>query len=176
MKFAMPKVAANPERSPDLPELNDLAEQVGEFIAYWGFKKVHGRLWTHLFLSEHPMDAAQFIERLGISKALVSMTLSDLLKHQVILPAGKSARGTDLFVANPDTSGVIMNVLRTREKRMLSRIEAAFRLFKGLPSRDKKALSLSESRQEELGTLIQGAQEAIEGFITLTSIDLKNWK
>jgi DNA-binding transcriptional regulator GbsR (MarR family) len=173
----MPKSpAADPKNLPDLPELNDLAEQVGEFIAYWGFKKVHGRLWTHLFLSEHPLDAAEFIERLGISKALVSMTLSDLLQDQVILPAGKSPRGTDLFVANPDTSGVITNVLRTREKRMLSRIEAAFRLFKGLPAKDKKVWALSDSRQEELGTLIQGAQDAIEGFISLTSIDLKNWK
>lgn len=158
------------------PELQDLAEQVGEFIEYWGFKRVHGRLWTHLYLSEHPMDAAEFIQRLGISKALVSMTLSDLLEYEVIQPAGKSERGTELFTANPDTTQVILNVLRHREKRMLSRIEGAYRLFKSLPARDKKALDISSERQESLGILIDSAQSAINGIVNLTGVELQAWR
>ncbi len=158
------------------PELQDLAEQVGEFIEYWGFKRVHGRLWTHLYLSDHPMDAAEFIQRLGISKALVSMTLSDLLEYEVIQPAGKSERGTELFTANPDTTQVILNVLRHREKRMLSRIEAAYRLFKNLPARDKKSLDISNDRQESLGILIESAQSAIDGIVSLTGVELQAWR
>lgn len=163
-------------KSQSQPELQDLAEQVGEFIEYWGFKRVHGRLWTHLYLSNHPMDAAEFIQRLGISKALVSMTLSDLLEYEVIRPAGKSPRGTDLFIANPDTTQVILNVLRHREKRMLSRIEAAYRLFKNLPARDKKALDISSDRQESLCALIEGAQRAIDGILNLTGVELSAWR
>jgi DNA-binding transcriptional regulator GbsR (MarR family) len=158
------------------PELQDLSEQIAEFIEYWGFKRVHGRLWTHLFLSDHPMDAAEFIQRLGISKALVSMTISDLLEYEVILPAGKSERGTELFIANPDTTSVILNVLRRREKRMLSRIDAAYRLFKTIPARDKKSLSLITERVEALGTLIQSGQDSIEGIITLSGLELATWR
>ena len=161
---------------PKHPELQDLAEQVGEFIEYWGFKRVHGRLWTHLYLSAHPMDAAAFMERLGISKALVSMTLSDLLEYEVILRAGKSPRGTELFVANPDTTTVILNVLRSREKRMLGRIEAAFRSLKSLPARDLASMELDEGRTRSMGDLIQGAEDAIEGIIALTGVNLSNWR
>jgi DNA-binding transcriptional regulator GbsR (MarR family) len=161
---------------PKHPELQDLAEQVGEFIEYWGFKRVHGRLWTHLYLSAHPMDAAEFMQRLGISKALVSMTLSDLLEYEVILRADKSSRGTELFVANPDTTAVILNVLRGREKRMLGRIQAAYRSLKNLPSRDLKTLDIDEARAQSMGELIQGAEDAVEGIIALTGVDLASWR
>jgi len=158
------------------PELQDLADQVGEFIEYWGFKRVHGKVWLHFFLSESPLDAAEIIGRLGISKALVSMTLNELLEYEVILPAGKSTRGTELFVANTETVAVILNVLRKREKRMLSRVEAAHRLLKQLPARERKSLELSEDRQEHLTQLIQNAQAAIEGILGLTQVDLKLWR
>ncbi|MGA3762246.1 ArsR family transcriptional regulator, partial [Bacillus velezensis] len=84
------------------PELEDFAEQIGQFIEYWGFKRVHGRLWVHLMLSEAPLDASQLIRRLRVSKALVSMSLGDLLEYDVIEEAGKSARGTQLYRARED--------------------------------------------------------------------------
>jgi DNA-binding transcriptional regulator GbsR (MarR family) len=149
--------------------LDELAHQVGEFIAYWGFKRVHGRLWTHLYLSAHPMDAAQFIQRLGISKALVSMTLADLLKHGVIRPAGKSPRGTDLFEANPDTTQVILNVLRSREKPMLEKIQSAYQGLSQVPE-------LSPDRQKSLGILIQSAQDALESILKLSTVELQAWR
>jgi len=156
--------------------LNTLAEQVGEFIEYWGFKRVHGRLWTHLFLSPEPLDAAQFIERLGISKALVSMTLSDLLEFQVILPAGKSERGTELYLANPETTQVILNVLRNREQKMLERIDQAFSNFKHAASRPGSDLSVSSQNLQSMEELIESGKHAMQGLINLTSLDLKEWR
>lgn len=105
------------------PEMEDVASQIGEFIEYWGFKNVHGRIWTHLFLAETPLDASDIVERLCISKALVSMSISDLLEYEVIQFAGKSERSTVLYKANPNVTSVIVNVLRKRERRMLSRID-----------------------------------------------------
>src|SRR4051812_25087650 len=113
-----------------LPELEDLAEQIGEFIEYWGYKKVHGRIWTHLILSETPLDATALIRRLGISKALASMSLADLISPGVIYEAGRGKRGTILYAPNLNLTQVILNVLRQRERRMLARIAASFALLK----------------------------------------------
>ena len=88
-------------------ELDALAEQVGEFIQYWGFKKVHGRIWTHLWLSDHPLDAGDLGKRLQISKALVSMSIADLLEYDVIQEVGRGEQGTTLYRSNPDQTQVI---------------------------------------------------------------------
>lgn len=165
-------VSAKTPRTAPLPELDDLAEQIGDFIQYWGFKRVHGKIWTHLILSERPLDAADLIERLKISKALVSMSLKDLLSYNVILVAGKSQAGTVLYTANPDVSGVILNVLRQRERRMMARLSAAVQLLKNLPAKEHKRHALDREKLNELGKLIQNASRALDTFLTGFRLDL----
>ncbi|MFQ5770977.1 MAG: hypothetical protein ACE5HX_10610, partial [bacterium] len=55
-----------------------LAESVGEFIKYWGFKEIHGRIWVHIYLSQAPITAKDLTEKLGVTKGLISMMLSEL--------------------------------------------------------------------------------------------------
>lgn len=158
------------------PELEDLADQVGEFIAYWGFKRVHGRIWTHLYLSAQPMDAADLIERLGISKALVSISIKDLLDHEVICEAGRSDRGTILYKANEQVTDVITNVLRRREKRMMSRIQAAQKLVKELPAAEKRAAGLNEAKIADLTKMIDFASDSLDQVLALQTVDLSHMK
>lgn len=155
-----------------LPELDDFAEQIGQFIEYWGFKRVHGRLWTHLMMSEEPLDASQLIRRLRVSKALVSMSLSDLLEHEVVEEAGKSARGTQLYRARQDVLDVILNVLRGRERRMLARIWASYTLLKSLPAEEFRAHGIDREQVKLVGGLIEGATKALESFLTGFRFDL----
>jgi DNA-binding transcriptional regulator GbsR (MarR family) len=142
-------------------ELNTLAGLVGEFIEYWGFKRIHGRMWTHLFVCGRAMDAGELIRRLGISKALVSMTLKELLAHEVVLPAGRSVRGTDLFCANPDTTGAILNVLRRREQLLLGKITNAYDALESA-SNNQPDLECSGERLQELGSLITSARSMLD--------------
>jgi DNA-binding transcriptional regulator GbsR (MarR family) len=142
-------------------ELNTLAGLVGDFIEYWGFKRIHGRMWTHLFVSGRPMDAGELIRRLDISKALASMTLKDLLAYEVVLPAGRSARGTDLFCANSDTMGVILNVLRKREQVLLGKITTAYDELESA-SKNQRGLESSRERLQELGSLIASARSMLD--------------
>lgn len=159
-----------------LPEMQDLSEQIGEFIHYWGFKRVHGRIWTQLFLSEQPMDASDLVREMRISKALVSISLRELMEFDVVIDAGKSARGTNLYRTNPDILSVILNVLRQREKRMLSRIQAAQESLDRVRPEDKAAAGLSEKRMEQLNTLVQNASFGLENLIALRSIDFGEWR
>lgn len=147
------------------PEIEELVNQIGNFIQYWGFKNVQGRIWAHLFLTQESLDAADLMKRLSISKALVSISIKEMLEYEVIRPVGKSERGTTLYEANSDTHSVILNVLRGRERMMLSRISSAHRLCESLPDREKSKLKISEERMKRLGEMVRLAEVTLDGFL-----------
>ncbi len=152
------------------PELEDLAEQVGEFIRYWGFKKVHGKIWVHLFLSKDPLDAADLMARLKISKALASMSLQELVDYGVILNQGKGAKGTVVYRANPNVMEAILNVLRSRERKMLARIQASFKSVK--KASDKE---IDGEKVETLGQLLDTTETLLDGFLSFGPVDFSDW-
>jgi len=158
-----------------LPELEELANEIGDFICYWGFKKIHGRIWTHIYLSESPLDAGQLMQRLCVSKALISLSLNDLLKFEVLLEAGKSARGTQTYVSNPNILNVILNVLRRRERRMLSQAESCFRLLMEVKPDMRRISGIEEERLQSMGTMIRHAQSALTSVLDLSMVDLSHW-
>lgn len=158
------------------PELEELAGEVGDFICYWGFKKIHGRLWTHVYLSKTPLDAGQLMQRLKVSKALISLSLNDLLKYDVILENGKSERGTQTYVANPDVLDVILNVLRRRERKMLAQAETSYRMLTSLNVEKLQRADLHRERIDSLGRMIDQAQNALNSLLELATLDLKEWE
>lgn len=164
-------------RPPALPKplprpLLELAENVGAFIEFWGFKNVHGRLWTFLLLADRSLDAAQLIQRLQVSKALVSMTLADLLEHRVIEEAGKSERGTQLYRPNPDLLDVIANVLKHRERRMIARILGSVRALKSLRLDELETAGVDVERLRTFGRLAESASKAMDSFLSGLRFDL----
>ena len=154
------------------PELEDLATEVGDFICYWGFKKIHGRIWTHIYLTGEPLDAGQLMQRLRVSKALISLSLNDLLRYDVILDAGKSARGTQLYAANSDVLDVILNVLRRRERKMLAKADTGHRMLSSIGADQMNRARLDPERIAALGRIIHQAQNALVSLLELTAIDL----
>lgn len=158
------------------PELEELANEVGDFICYWGFKKIHGRLWTHIYLAKNPLDAGQLMQRLKCSKALISLSLNDLLKYDVIIENGKSPRGTQTYVANPDVLDVILNVLRRRERKMLTKAETSHKMLSSLSQENMGRANLLQDRVESMGRMIGQAQNALASLLELATLDLKTWE
>lgn len=152
------------------PELSDVAEQVGAFMEYWGFKSIHGRIWTHIFLSQEPLDAGALIKRLDVSKALMSMSLAELLDHDVIQIAGKGS--TTTYSANPDITHTIMAVLRKRERRMLNRVSSA---AKTLPLGAVGEVRLNPERVQSLQSMIETAEMTLECLLSLKNFDFSQW-
>jgi DNA-binding transcriptional regulator GbsR (MarR family) len=152
--------------------LHFLSEQIGDFIQYWGFKKIHGIIWTHLYLSSTPLSAQELIQKLGVSKALISLSIKDLLHYQLILQTTESIdKKNKFYIANPDVFTVIRNVLETRETQMLERIQEGFTRFQeNLPAQSNE-LPLDSTRVESLGRMITGANEALKSLLTLAAID-----
>ncbi|MGZ3723492.1 MAG: hypothetical protein ACXVA9_11205 [Bdellovibrionales bacterium] len=158
------------------PELEELANEVGDFICYWGFKRIHGRLWTHIYLAKSPLDAGNLMQRLKVSKALISLSLNDLLKYDVILENGKSARGTQTYVANPDVLDVILNVLRRRERKMLAKAETSHKMLSALSPENLVRANCHDARVESLGRMIVQAQGALSSLLELATLDLAHWE
>lgn len=151
------------------PELDDLAEQVGAFIQYWGFKRIHGKIWTHLFLSETPLDATTLVRRLKVSKALVSFSVRDLLEYEVIQEVARGRGRTVYYRTNPDVTAVILNVLRLRERKMLSQVVVSAKQLDGATAEAHSEMKVNPEKIRELGEMAKSAQGFLDGLINLGS-------
>jgi DNA-binding transcriptional regulator GbsR (MarR family) len=149
------------------PEMDNLGELVGEFIQYWGFKSIHGKIWLHLFLSQTPLDAKDLMAKLNISKALVSISLRDLLLYDVILEDKLSSEGTRTYVANSDIKSVVEQVLRGREKVMMGKIKGAFQNLKQVSPQDIYEQDIQPKRLKELEKLISKGDKMLNTVMAL---------
>lgn len=147
------------------PEMEHLAQEIGRFMEYWGFKRVHGEIWCHLFLAKNGLDAADLMARLKISKALVSISLKELQEFHVIEESGKSDRGTKLYYAKPDIVTPILETIRRRERRMMARIQSAHTLLQRLPEAERARLDIDWLRVDYMGQLIEWANRGLENLI-----------
>lgn len=153
------------------PEILQLDEQLGEFMEYWGFKRIHGRVWLHLYLSDAPLDVAELMNRLRVSKTLMSFCIRDLKKYGVIQEVGVAKHGTVLYSANSDLISVIQNVLRQRERPMLARIRASQQLAESLSKTEQKTHGIAPHRLKELGKLVSGAEQMLLTLVRLPAED-----
>lgn len=160
------KKARSSRSSVDLPhELFELENTVGSFMDYWGFKRIHGRIWTHLFTSATPLDSEELMKRLKVSKGLMSLAIRDLLKFNVIQDDHVGRHGTVFYKPNTDLFEVITSVLRNRETKML---ELALRQAKSLDrigATEQKKFNLDSSRIQSIVDLTESAQGLLKSFL-----------
>lgn len=123
-------------------ELDELCIEVGKFIEYWGFKEIEGRLWCHLLLANKPLCPQDLMDRTGVSKGLVSISIARLLEYEVIRHEYTKGRRTQYFQINENITDVIQNVLRSRERKMISGIQKAVDLLGGLPKEQLQDINL----------------------------------
>ena len=156
-------------------EQEQLARYIGDFIHYWGFKRIHGQIWTHIYLSQQPLCALDLIKRLKVSKAAISLSLRDLLHYEVILEHDKDSRGFETFIANPNILEVITNILRMREKKMLAEIQMAYSLLNELEPEQKSKYRIDPKRLELMGKMTTIAQKSLNSMIGMGEISMKAW-
>ncbi|MEE2829846.1 MAG: MarR family transcriptional regulator, partial [Myxococcota bacterium] len=62
----------------DIPTDAQVATALGRLMAFWGFRRNLGRIWSLLFLSPEPLTAQDLCDRLKLSTGSVSMALNEL--------------------------------------------------------------------------------------------------
>ncbi len=156
--------------------LSKLSSNVGDFIEFWGFKSIHGKIWVYLFLNEAPMSSRDLKEKLGISKALLSISLSELKKYKVVLEAGHGKYGAEMVMANPNVMEAILTVMRSREKTMIDSVISEINHLLEHNPEFLKEHNVSAKRLKALKKLTSYANKAVSGFLKLDSIVLQKWK
>lgn len=169
----MPQATQNKKvkKKSEMPsEYLQTLQNVGAFMEYWGFKAVHGKIWACIFLAREPVDANFIISQLRLSKASISLGIKDLLFYEVIQEVQKTGPSTQKYVSNSDLTGVICNVLRQREKKMLQMI---VRTSKELSDKSLDELPLHPQKVEQLHKMAQQAQFVLEQVLLFQNISLK---
>lgn len=149
-------------------EVIALASAVGDFIQYWGFKKIHGQIWLLLYLCPRPISAMEIAKVLNVSKALVSFAVKDLLEYNVIEFAERGQKRTQYLKANPDIENVIVNVLKIRETKIIGNV---LDLIERVPQIN----CVDAKRLESLKDMSQTASEFLQ-FLILSNLDTDNVK
>lgn len=129
--------------------LRKLSLSIGQFIRYWGFRRIHGAIWTQLYLSNTPLSCTELATRLALSKSLISPALEELCQYKLIYEAPAPNEKTKIYAANSDVSEVIQHILKTREAKILQQITEDFSKFTDSSHKNgaidqKKVTKLSE--------------------------------
>lgn len=157
----------------EFSELDEVSERVGDFIQYWGFKRIHGKIWTHLFLSDVPLDATTLVKRLGVSKALVSFSIHDLLAYNVIREVARGRGRTVLYDANPDVTTVILGVLRLRERKMLTQVAGSLAKLEGTSADRRLSMKIGAEKMRKMNSMVSSAEHLMD-FILSAGSDQKD--
>jgi DNA-binding transcriptional regulator GbsR (MarR family) len=133
-------------------------EAVGEFIEYWGFKAIHGRIWAILALHAEPMSQVDIADFLGVSRSLVSGAMSELTDHGLVEAVGthRNAPYRAVFDIWPSIAGV----LRSREWMLIEgarvALEGAIEEYELTPAAERRGFSVE--RMQFLLRLTEMAQ------------------
>lgn len=160
---------AEPDDTSRQAELR-VADQVGRLMEFWGFKRVHGRVWTILFLATDPLPSAEIRKRLSISVGAASMALAELRRWGAVREASSSGRAVHY---EPETNiwRLISRVMQDRERRILDESLETFEdaltvLRDGGPypsaKRVERLVWLTKLAQGMLGMLLSRGELAAE--------------
>ncbi|CAN5638474.1 hypothetical protein BH11MYX1_BH11MYX1_50550 [soil metagenome] len=154
------------------PAVLKVADAVGVLIESWGFKRNMGRMWTVLYLEDHPLTAADLGERLGISTGSVSMVLAELLNWGAIKKAWVVGERREHY--EPETSlwKMISRVFRERElnwiKQAVDQFQEAKDEMRGGPDARRQLIA---DRIASLTNLAQVGSNLLESMLEGESID-----
>jgi DNA-binding transcriptional regulator GbsR (MarR family) len=156
-------------------ELDLVVDNIGRFIEYWGFRKIHGKVWGLVYLCSEPISTPDIVSKLGVSKALVSGAINDLLKYKLIEKVGQVKHGGYTYVSTRDLAGVVREVIKNRELILLEEIENDLTVLGKLPKSDKDKLGVSHENIDLLKKLTKEHRKMASRLSKLKLNSLMDW-
>lgn len=119
------QTAAPPQKALDTlsRRVVEVCNASGEFMEYWGFRAIYGRVWTVLALSREPMPQSEIAEILAVSRSNVSMSIAELSKYGLVRATGDHRNAP--YEAVMDVWPTISEVLRSREWMLVESVRTA---------------------------------------------------
>lgn len=120
------------EQLPTLPETSTALEAplLAElptfelFFKTFGFKRVHGRIWGLLVLSEGPLSSKEIASHLELSQGSTSTTLNELEEWGAIASRFDSSRRCHLHSPVGNALSIVATVFRRREQVVFQQFRA----------------------------------------------------
>jgi DNA-binding transcriptional regulator GbsR (MarR family) len=158
--------------SPDLGAVLKVADAVGALIEAWGFKRNMGRMWAVLYLEDHPLNATDLGERLGLSTGAVSMLLTELQEWGAIKKAWVVGERKEHYEAETSIWKMVSRVFRERELPWIKTALDAFEQAQAqMPEANDARAQLIASRVAGLIQLAQVGAHLLEAMLQGEAID-----
>lgn len=154
----------------DTAALKAMADSVGDFIQYWGFRKIHGQIWALVYLSAKPLSATEIISILKMSKALISLGIKELVAYGLIYQTSQIGVRTKTFAAQEDVFAIIKEVLKGREAVYLERAQQEFENLKNRAESMDTAFTVDPQRLSNVGEMSSLAQTILQTIVDRGSI------
>jgi len=142
-----------------------VCDAVGDFIEYWGFKAIHGRIWTLLALRSQPTSQSELAEQLGVSRSLVSTVIAELTEHGLVQPT--STHRNAPYEAVMDVWPTIADVLRNREWLLLEKARNALEAALEEVDLSGSPGPYNAARLRLLLSMTELAQKLVKGLISI---------
>jgi DNA-binding transcriptional regulator GbsR (MarR family) len=163
-------VNTQPIQHDALMQVHDsMLEGLGQLSDYFGFSKVIGQLYGTLILSAEPLSLDDMMERLGISKASVSMnmrTLEHMGMVRQVWVRGKGGR-RKYYEAETDFWQIVTNLLSGREMRD---VERAIHVMDDNTTHLQKSLDDMNSAEKELAELYMQRMADMQGLFRFAQL------
>ena len=99
------------------PVCHAFIQHFGEMGSRWGINRTVGQMYALLFISEHPLNADQISENLGLSRSNVSMGLKELNSWNLLRQVPVQGDRKDYFTTPDDIWEIARSLIDERRKR-----------------------------------------------------------
>lgn len=156
----MVRKAASDERA--LERASDLSiETMGRMAEFWGFTRTQGRVFCTLFLSPASLTQAELGQRLDVSAANVSMSLTGLLRWGAVRKVYEKGSRKVRYEAEPELRKILRSVLGGREQQELEEAVESFAEAVDVVKRERSRRQLSPD-EEFVRERIQHLQSVVQ--------------
>ena len=99
------------------PVIQTFVLHFGEMGGRWGINRTVGQIYALLFLSDHPLNAEEITDLLGVSRSNVSMGIKELEAWRLVRKRHLANDRRDYYEAPDDIWQIVRTLAEERRKR-----------------------------------------------------------
>jgi len=99
------------------PKLEAFISHFGEMGSRWGISRTVGQIYALLMVTEHPLNADEIVEALGISRSNASMGIKELQSWRIIKHIHYQGDRKEYYSTPDDTWEIARTIFEERKKR-----------------------------------------------------------
>jgi len=135
-RWRLPSISVISEKSERTESAVNLSPLVQSFVLHfgemgsrWGIARTVGQIYAVLFVAERPLCADDIVERLGVSRSNVSMSLKELQSWRLVRLVHVPDDRRDHYATPEDVWQIVRTLVEERKKR---EIDPTLSVLRGL--------------------------------------------